>query len=53
LTRHRSIGGWHYRALTPGSYLWTSPHGYHYLRDHTGTQAIDPVEPDTGDPYRD
>jgi hypothetical protein len=27
-------------VLEPGSYLWTSPHGYQYLRDHTGTVDV-------------
>ena len=26
--------------LEPGTYLWTSPHGYHYLRDHQGTLDV-------------
>ena len=33
---------WTYTALDPGTYLWTSPHGYHYLRDTTGTQDVTP-----------
>jgi hypothetical protein len=49
--RHKTHGGWRYRALRPGSYLWTSPHGYHYLRDHTGTQALDPDESDPPDSH--
>ncbi len=31
-----------------GRYLWTSPHGYQYLRDHTGT--LDVTGDLTGDP---
>ena len=31
---------WTYTALDPGTYLWTSPHGYHYLRNAQGTQDI-------------
>jgi hypothetical protein len=31
---------WTYTTLDPGTYLWTSPHGYHYLRDTTGTQDV-------------
>ncbi|MGC4112028.1 MAG: DUF222 domain-containing protein [Nocardioides sp.] len=31
---------WTYVMLDPGTYLWTSPHGYQYLRDPTGTQDI-------------
>ena len=36
---------WTYTALDPGTYLWTSPHGYHYLRDTTGTQDVTPDVP--------
>ena len=32
--------GWTYTALEPGTYLWTSPHGYQFLRDHTGTTDV-------------
>lgn len=35
--RAKTHAGWRYEALVPGTYLWTSPHGYRYLRDHTGT----------------
>ena len=38
--RLKTHGGWRYLITEPGSYLWTSPHGYHYLRDHTGTQDV-------------
>lgn len=31
-------GGWTVTVLEPGTYLWRSPHGHHYLRDHTGTR---------------
>src|SRR4029077_6071095 len=33
-------GGWGYTVLEPGSYLWSSPHGYQFLRDHTGTTDV-------------
>jgi hypothetical protein len=33
-------GRWIYVVLDPGTYLWTSPHGYRYLRDHTGTRDL-------------
>jgi 5-methylcytosine-specific restriction endonuclease McrA len=33
-------GGWGYTVLEPGSYLWHSPHGYQFLRDHTGTTDV-------------
>ncbi len=32
--------GWGYTALEPGSYLWHSPHGYQFLRDHRGTTDV-------------
>ena len=43
--KHRSITAWHYRMLMPGVFEWTSPHGHHYLRDHTGTTPIDEPRP--------
>lgn len=41
-THHRlkTHGSWTYTTLEPGTYLWTSPHGYQYLRDHTGTLDV-------------
>ncbi|CUR56212.1 putative HNH endonuclease [metagenome] len=33
---------WRYRALNPGNYLWTSPHGHTYHVDHTGTHDHTP-----------
>ena len=38
--RLKTHGGWSYYVLEPGSYVWTSPHRYQYLRDHTGTLDI-------------
>src|SRR4051794_40553080 len=32
--------GWGYTVLEPGSYLWPSPHGYQFLRDHRGTTDV-------------
>lgn len=32
--------GWGYTVLDPGSYLWSSPHGYQFLRDHRGTTDV-------------
>ena len=32
--------GWSYTVLDPGTYLWRSPHGYQFLRDHTGTRDV-------------
>ena len=28
---------WTYTVIDPGTYLWTSPHGYQFLRDRHGT----------------
>jgi hypothetical protein len=33
---------WTYTALDPGTYLWTSPHGHHYLRNTDGTTDVSP-----------
>jgi hypothetical protein len=38
--RHKTHGRWRYRVVDPGTYLWTSPHGYTFLRDHTGTRDV-------------
>ncbi len=38
--RLKTHGRWRYLILHPGCYLWTSPHDYHYLRDHTGTRDV-------------
>ena len=31
---------WTYTAIDPGTYLWTSPHGYQFLRDRHGTTDV-------------
>lgn len=38
--RVKTHGGWTYTPIEPGTYLWTTPNGYHYLRDHTGTTDV-------------
>jgi hypothetical protein len=38
--RLKTHAAWSYVPLEPGTYLWTSPHGYTYLRDHTGTNDL-------------
>jgi hypothetical protein len=40
--RVKTHGGWTYTALDRGSYVWRSPHGYQYLRDHHGTLDVSP-----------
>jgi hypothetical protein len=44
--RLKTHSAWRYEMAASGVFEWTSPHGYRYHRDHTGTQAID----DTGPP---
>ena len=38
--------------LEPGSFLWSSPHGYQFLRDHYGTLDVsrDRRRPETQPP---
>jgi hypothetical protein len=38
--RAKTHGGWSYTPLERGSYLWTSPHGYQFLRDQHGTLDV-------------
>jgi hypothetical protein len=38
--RLKTHGTWRYTSLDPGTYLWTSPHGYSFLRDHHGTLDV-------------
>ncbi len=38
--RLKTHTAWRYLVLEPGSYLWTSPHGFQFLRDHTGSQDV-------------
>jgi hypothetical protein len=38
--RLKTHGGWTYTPLDPGTYLWTTPHGHQYLRDHHGTLEV-------------
>ena len=42
-THHRwkTFGGYRCRQAGPGRYLWATPHGHYYLRDHTGTHRLD------------
>lgn len=41
--RVKTHTGWRYTIVEPGVYLWTSPHGYAFLRDHTGTLDVTPT----------
>jgi hypothetical protein len=42
--RLKTHASWSYTPLDPGTYVWTSPHGYAYLVDHTGTTDVTPRE---------
>jgi hypothetical protein len=51
--RLKTHSPWTYTVLGPGTYLWTSPHGYQFLRGPTGTHDVShdrprqPTAPDT------
>jgi 5-methylcytosine-specific restriction endonuclease McrA len=38
--RLKTHTSWSYTMLEPGSFLWSSPHGYQFLRDHHGTLDV-------------
>ena len=40
--RLKTHSAWTYTMLEPGSFLWSSPHGYQFLRDHHGTPRRQP-----------
>ncbi|HEX8780173.1 MAG TPA: HNH endonuclease signature motif containing protein, partial [Nocardioides sp.] len=40
--RLKTHGHWKVSALRAGVFEWTGPHGHRYLRDHTGTRALNP-----------
>ena len=41
--RLKTHTAWRYKMPEPGVYIWTSPHGYVFLRDHTGTVDVTPA----------
>ena len=43
--RLKTHSAWTYTTLEPGTFLWSSPHGYQFLRDHTGTLDVTPKRP--------
>ena len=43
--RLKTHTAWTYTVLEPGTYLWTSPHGYQFCRDHTGTTDVTRLTP--------
>jgi len=38
--RLKTHSPWSYVVLDPGTYLWTTPHGYQFLRDDSGTLDV-------------
>ena len=40
--RAKTTGGWSYVTVEPGVYLWSSPLGYQFLKDATGTLDVTP-----------
>ncbi|MCW2832635.1 MAG: endonuclease, partial [Nocardioides sp.] len=38
-------GRWRYQMTDPGVFVWTSPLGDEFLRDHTGARPISPTGP--------
>jgi hypothetical protein len=36
----KTFGGWRYRQAERGTYLWASPHGLRFVRDHEGTTDV-------------
>ena len=52
--RAKTYTPWSYTVLEPGTYLWSSPNGLRFLRDHQGTTDLTdtprssrPPEPET------
>ncbi len=43
--RLKTHSAWSYTVLEPGTFLWTSPHGYQFLRDHQGTLDVTAERP--------
>ncbi len=48
--RHKTHLGWTYETLTPGVYLWTSPHGLKTLRMPEGTFDVSEAPPVAPEP---
>ena len=42
--RLKTHTAWTYIVLERGRYLWTSPHGYQFLRDRDGTLDVTPTD---------
>ena len=48
--RLKTHTAWTYRRLDTRQFLWTDPHGTHYLRDHAGTSVVAQTPPDDRGP---
>jgi hypothetical protein len=48
--RLKTHSAWRYTVVDPGTYVWTSPYGYHYLRDTTGTLDVTPTPSQAPEP---
>jgi hypothetical protein len=35
---------WRYRIIEPGVHAWTSPHGYRFVVDASGTRDVTPPD---------
>ncbi|SFB77732.1 HNH endonuclease [Nocardioides terrae] len=46
--RAKTFGHWTYLRLGPAEYLWTSPHGYQWVKDTDGTRDVSPDLRNTG-----
>jgi hypothetical protein len=46
--RLKTHGRWRYEMTDPGVFAWTSPLGFTYLRDHTGSRATGRAWPEPG-----
>jgi hypothetical protein len=49
--RLKTRGRWHYDMTEPGVFVWTSPLGYTYRRDHTGSTATGRARPAPADAH--
>jgi hypothetical protein len=43
--RLKTLAGWRYTVLEPGTYLWSDPHGQQFLRTRDGTRDVTDPRP--------
>jgi 5-methylcytosine-specific restriction endonuclease McrA len=51
--RLKTHTAWDYTPVEDATYLWTSPHGLRFVRDHTGTRDVTPPDWGTVSTQRD